>query len=92
MEEFKNKVYGELGLSSPPYDEPYLLRFCRARKFELVKVLKMFEDFLNWRKEQDVDNIDNFQFDELEGVRKNYPHGYHMTCKQGRPIYIERLG
>lgn len=46
LEAFKQKVYTEFNLSSPPYDEPYLLRFCRARKFDLTKILKMFEEFL----------------------------------------------
>lgn len=28
----------------------------------------------------------------LELIRKNYPHGYHKTDRQGRPVYIERVG
>lgn len=47
-----------MGLSNPPFDDPYLLRFLRARKFDLKKTEKMFVDYINWRKEKDVDNID----------------------------------
>ena len=69
LSEFKIVVYDRLGLSDPPYDEPYLLRFCRARKFVLDDIVKMFENFLAWRKENKVDEIDSFVFNELESVK-----------------------
>ncbi len=34
------------------YDDYYLLKFCRARKFDLEKILIMFKNFLKWRKEK----------------------------------------
>lgn len=52
----------------------------------------MFTDFIKWRQENDVDNIETFMFNELPQVRQFYPHGYHKTDKLGRPIYIERIG
>jgi len=41
----------------PQYDDYYLLRFLRARKFEMDKVILMFNTFMQWRKDNDVDNI-----------------------------------
>jgi hypothetical protein len=40
------------------FDSDYLLRFVRARKADYPKVEKMFGDFIAWRKEHDVENID----------------------------------
>lgn len=39
------------------YDDYYLLRFCRARKFNLDAIKLMFNNFVEWRKENDVDNV-----------------------------------
>ena len=36
-----------------------MLRFLRARKFDMDKSILMFTTFIEWRKENDVDNILN---------------------------------
>lgn len=41
----------------PQYDDYYLLRFLRARKFDMEKTQLMFTNFINWRRENDVDNV-----------------------------------
>ena len=64
------------------YDDLFLLRFLRARKFDLVKTMEMFKKFINWRVEKNVDDIrENFFLENLIEVKKLYPHGYHRTDK-----------
>lgn len=68
----------------PPHHADYytLLRFLRARNYELDKAMKMWLDTLEWRKEYDVDTIlDNFAFHEREQFLMAYPQGYHKTDK-----------
>lgn len=57
----------------------------------------MFENFLKWRQEFGTEEIlvrliQSFSFPEVFEMKHFYPHGYHKTDLQGRPIYIERLG
>lgn len=37
------------------FDEVYLLRFLRARKFDLQKTIKMWDDFIDWRVKHKID-------------------------------------
>lgn len=42
-----------------------LLRFCKSQKFDLLKTKVMFQNFIGWRKENNVDDILNtFNFPE----------------------------
>ena len=72
------------------YDDLFLLRFLRARKFDLVKTMEMFKKFLKWRIDMKVDELrENYEMENLIEIKRVYPHGYHRTDKLGRPVYIE---
>lgn len=86
-------ILTEEGLIRKRDDDNSLLRFLRARAFNIAKAKAMFEAMLEWRKEIGADTIkETFQFPERDAIKELYPHFHHKTDKMGRPVYIERLG
>lgn len=74
-------------------DASTLLRFLRARKFDIMKALEMYEACEKWREEFGTNTIlKDFHYTEKPLVAKFYPQYYHKTDKDGRPLYFEELG
>lgn len=88
---FKQEL-APLSLDPVKYDDYFCLRFLRARKFDMEKSLLMVRNYFQWRTDFGTDHIFSFEFSEVTELKKFYPHGYHKTDRQGRPIYIECLG
>ena len=73
-----------------------MLRFLRARKFTMKDVQKMWADFINWRKKNEVDILPvmihrtqtHFHFPQLSQLRKLYPHGYHKCDKKVKEMLV----
>ncbi|XP_024522002.1 phosphatidylinositol/phosphatidylcholine transfer protein SFH1-like isoform X1 [Selaginella moellendorffii] len=74
-------------------DVDTLVRFLKARSFDVWKAKAMYEAMLQWRAEVRADAIkQEFDFQERDATQELYPRFYHKVDKLGRPIYIERLG
>lgn len=74
-------------------DDASLLRFLRARKFQVDKASEMFIHCEQWRESTGVNTIlKDFHYTEKPLVAKMYPQYYHKTDKDGRPVYFEELG
>ncbi|KAK1783311.1 CRAL-TRIO domain-containing protein [Copromyces sp. CBS 386.78] len=70
-----------------------LLRFLRARKFDVNLAKQMFVECEKWRADTKLDEtVPEWEYPEKEEVSKYYPQFYHKTDKDGRPVYIEQLG
>ncbi|KAH9917953.1 CRAL/TRIO domain-containing protein [Fomitopsis serialis] len=80
------------GTAPASHDDPTLLRFLRARRFDPAKALKQFQDAEAWRKQHRVDTLyATFDPDEFESTRKFYPRWTGRRDKNGLPVYVYRL-
>ena len=73
-------------------DDAYLLRFCRARQFKLPKITSMFSKFIEYKIQNGIDDILDFEYQEAEVVMNEYARGFFGVDKIGRPIYIDKCG
>ncbi|KAM8724542.1 SEC14-like protein 1 isoform 2-T2 [Acanthopagrus schlegelii] len=73
-----------------PKDQ-HVLRFLRARDFNLDKAREFMWQSLTWRKQHQVDFLlDTWERPQL--LQDYYAGGWHHHDKDGRPLYVLRLG
>ncbi|XP_055589565.1 protein real-time isoform X2 [Uranotaenia lowii] len=87
--QFRKRIEESNGDDVPDYQT--LLRFLRARDFSIDKSTSMLQESLQWRKEHRIDDILG-EYKIPAVVDKYFPGGWHHHDKDGRPLYILRLG
>eukprot|EP00560_Eucampia_antarctica_P005045 CAMPEP_0197837206 /NCGR_PEP_ID=MMETSP1437-20131217/31448_1 /TAXON_ID=49252 ORGANISM="Eucampia antarctica, Strain CCMP1452" /NCGR_SAMPLE_ID=MMETSP1437 /ASSEMBLY_ACC=CAM_ASM_001096 /LENGTH=333 /DNA_ID=CAMNT_0043444057 /DNA_START=39 /DNA_END=1040 /DNA_ORIENTATION=- len=65
------------------------IRFLRAEKGNFEKGKKRFEETLEWRKENKMDEILQAEWAHFDTVKENWPHYFHLRGKQNEPVYYE---
>ncbi|KAL3070387.1 hypothetical protein niasHT_032177 [Heterodera trifolii] len=72
-------------------NDAHLLRFLRARDFDVQKATQLTLNSLLWRKQHKIDSLlDDFVPPAV--FKKYFPGGWHHNDSEGRPLFILRLG
>lgn len=87
MEELKAKLNEETMT-----DEQTLLRFLKAREFNVDNAYRQYMATWEWRKNNDIDNILTMPRPLNEKLKNVLSYGFHKFDKEGRPCYIEKTG
>lgn len=82
------EMKGEVG----DIDDHTLLRFLRARQFQVKLAVAMYKKYVDHRKSSGIDRILKTDLPKTDLFRTFVPHAYHGFDKDGRPLYIEKVG
>lgn len=77
------------------YPEATLERFLYARDEDVTKASKMLIDCLNWRVNNNIDDVLTKPIlpkEKFDAIRRTQPIGFCGFCKQGRPVFAVGVG
>lgn len=75
----------------PSHDDYFLLRWLRARNFNVAQAEAMLRENLQWRKQYNIDSILD-DYEPIEVLKKYYPGGLIGHDKEGCPLWIIPFG
>ncbi|RAH73064.1 SEC14 family lipid-binding protein [Aspergillus aculeatinus CBS 121060] len=95
LEEFK-KLCEQNGYFRPERDgekashaDATMLRFLRARKFDIDGAWGQFKDTEDWRRENAIESLyENIEVDAYEAARRMYPQWTGRRDRRGIPVYV----
>ena len=92
LEIIKRYLYEELKVTDRlRWNDWYILRFCRARKFDVKKIQEMIHNFLKWMTAMKFDKVNELDISKYGKFRDLSGFGYFNTDKKGRPMYIDEV-
>ncbi|KAK8765442.1 hypothetical protein V5799_031950 [Amblyomma americanum] len=88
LEQFRDAV---ADVKRPTDTDAFLLRWLRARDFDVAKAETMYRNDIQWRKENGVDDMMH-SYKTPQIVKENFPGIIIHPCKDGRPMWIIPAG
>ncbi|BDD59623.1 hypothetical protein MAP00_004819 [Monascus purpureus] len=73
----------------PSHDDATMLRFLRARKFDVDGAWGQFKDTEDWRKDNAIETLyENIDVESYELSRRKYPQWTGRRDRRGIPVYV----
>ncbi|KAL3492747.1 CRAL-TRIO domain-containing protein [Aspergillus germanicus] len=73
----------------PSHDDATMLRFLRARRFDVNGAWGQFKDTEDWRKENAIEALyENIEVESYDAARRMYPQWTGRRDRRGIPVYV----
>ncbi|KAL4887711.1 CRAL-TRIO domain-containing protein [Aspergillus karnatakaensis] len=83
------KPAGEGEGEKPSHDDATMLRFLRARRFDVNGAWGQFKDTEDWRKENAIEALyENIEVESYDAARRMYPQWTGRRDRRGIPVYV----
>jgi hypothetical protein len=87
-----DSLRNKLGNNSEEYTDFTFYRFLKFNNWDVDSSVSHWNNYLNWRKSNNIDNILNSPPKNIDTINILVPYSYHKYDKENRPIYWEKTG
>jgi len=77
-------------LPGPPPPKELPLRFLRAGNNDPEEGWRRYQETLQWRRDENIDNILREPNPLFDLIQRHYPHNFHLTGFHGEPVFYEQ--